>query len=311
MSLILEVFTLLRDSFQSWMADRAPRLAAALSFYTILSLSPTLVLVVAIAGTIVGRDSVRSEIIGQVTQVAGEEVADVIDSLIDNATQLGAGIVATVASAALIIFGASGAFTQLYDSLNAIWELEPLADRSGIATFLIKRGIAVVMAIVIGFALIGSLAVNTILAAAAEEFGGLVPAAQNFSGLVQFLVALAVATGLVALLFKFVPAGNPRWRDILPGALVTALLYIIGESVISFYLRRSGVGSVYGAAGSVVTLLLWIYYSTQILFFGAELTFVYAQRYGQGIKPAPDARHTEHPEPVDAARVPLEDDETG
>ena len=175
MSILRESIAVLRDAFKAWNADRVPRLAAALSFYTMLSLAPTLVLVVAVAGVIVGQQSVRSEIIYQVTTVAGSDVAEMVSSLIDNATQLGAGLVATIASTALIIFGASGAFLQLYDSLNTIWELEPYADRSGIVAILLKRGIAILMVMMIGIALIATLLLNTILSAVTTEIANYLP----------------------------------------------------------------------------------------------------------------------------------------
>ncbi len=279
-----------------------------------LSLAPTLVLIVAVAGVIVGQQSVRSEIMNQVTLVAGPDAAGMVSDLINNATQLGAGLVATLASTALIIFGASGAFLQLYDSLNAIWELEPYADRSGIVAMLLKRGIAILMVMAIGFALIATLLINTILSAVTTEIELYLPGIQLLTGLINTVVSLAVITGLFALLFKYVPAGRVRWRDILPGAFVTGLLFTIGENLISFYFRRSSIGSVYGAAGSLVILMLWIYYSTQILFFGAELTFVYARRYGQGIHPAANAHRAKkhaaldeagRPEPVEDTTTPV------
>lgn len=274
---------LLRLAYQGWTEDNASRLAAALAYYTIFSLAPLLVIVIAITGLIWDAAAVRTEILNQLRSLVGAEGAEFIAGLMTNTGSPGEGILALVIGILTLLFGALGVFNELHNSLNIIWNVKvekPRGFLQSLKKVLLDRLLSFTMIVGIGFLLLVSLVVTAGLAAAQEMLGDAFPIPEVALQLLNLVISLGVITILFALIFKFLPDVRVAWRDVWMGAFVTSLLFSLGKTLIGLYLGNSAVGSTFGAAGSLVLLLLWIYYSAQILFFGAEFTQVYANRYG-------------------------------
>jgi membrane protein len=268
-----------KKSFSEWNRHNAPQLGAALSYYSMLSLAPLVVIVVAIAGLAFGAKAARGEIVAQIGGLVGEEGAKGIQTMLDNAHKPGAGIIATVLGVTVLLFGASGVFAELRSSLNRIWDAPPHPDGGFIA--LIKdRFFSFAMVLGIGFLLLISLVVSAGLSAVAKYLSDALPLPSWILYIGNILVSFVVITLLFALIYKFVPDVKMAWGDIWIGAASTSLLFTIGKFLIGLYLGKASVGSAYGAAGSLVILLVWIYYSAQIFFFGAEFTKIYATEHG-------------------------------
>ena len=278
---------LLKETFKEWQEDKASRLAAALAYYTAFSIAPLLVIAIAIAA-LVYRGDAQVEIFKQLQGLVGADAAEAIHSLLDSSRKPTEGTIATLISIALLFFGASNIFTQLQDSLNTIWEVTPKPGR-GIKGIIKDRILSFGMVLGIGFLLLVSLILSAVLTALGNYLGGMMPGLEFLWSVLNFLLSFGVISVLFALMFKFLPDVKITWGDVGIGAVITALLFTIGRSLLSLYLSNSGVGSTYGAAGSLVVLLLWVNYSAQILFFGAEFTQVYANKYGSLIVPAKNA----------------------
>jgi membrane protein len=285
------MFALLRDTFREWREDGANRLAAALAYYTTFSLAPLLVLVIAIAGLVGGQSAAQGQVMAQVQDLLGEEGREFVQDMIANASKPATGLTATVISVATLLFGALGVFGELQNSLNLIWEVKPKPARGlldGIKRFVLGRMVSFTMVLGIGFLLLASLVVSAVLSALGEYIGAALPMADLWLQLINFVISFLVIMLLFAMIFKFLPEVQLGWKDVWLGAAVTSALFSLGKFLIGFYLGRSGVGNTFGAAGSLAILLIWIYYSAQILFFGAEFTQVYSNRYGSRIVPDPD-----------------------
>ena len=279
---------LLKETFSEWSKDKASRLAAALSYYTIFSVAPLLIIAVAVAGLVFGREAATHQLAAQAEGLLGAQGAEAIQTLLEHAGRTGAGIVATVVGVGTLLLGASGAFAQLQDALNTIWEVKPKAGR-GLKGMLRDRFLSFSLVLVIGFLLLVSLVISAALAALGKYLSEALPLSSAMIQGLNFAISFAATTFLFALIFKVLPDARIRWRDVWIGAAVTALLFSAGRLLIGLYLGRSSVGSAYGAAGSLVALLVWIYYSAQILLLGAEFTQVYASRFGRGMEPKPNA----------------------
>jgi membrane protein len=284
-----DIVGLLKETWTEWQEDKASRLAAALAYYTAFSIAPLLVIAIAIAAIVFGEEAAQGQIATQLGTLVGKEAAEAIQALlVSSSRKSGEGIIATLISIALLFFGASNIFTQLQDSLNTIWEVAPKPGR-GIKGIIKDRILSFGMVLGIGFLLLVSLILSTVLAALGNYLGGMMPGLQFLWSILNFLLSFGVISLLFALMFKFLPDVKITWGDVGIGAVITALLFTIGKSLISLYLSNSGVGSTYGAAGSLVVLLLWVNFSAQILFFGAEFTQVYANKYGSRIVPTKNA----------------------
>ncbi len=275
---------LLREVFAKWRRDDAPSLGAALAYYTIFSMAPLLVLVIAIAGLLLGRAAAQGEIVGQIAGLVGPGSAKAIEEMITRASRPTSGIVATVVSLVTMAAGASGVFGQLQHSLNRVWNAGPTAG--GLRGQVHRRAAAFGMILGIGFLLLVSLVLSAALAAVHDLIATHLPLLGRVLPVLNFALSFAVITALFAMIFKVLPDVAMHWRDVWLGAAVTALLFTVGKTLIAIYLGRAGATSVYGAAGSLVLVLLWVYYSAQILFMGAEFTEVYSRRYGS--RRAPD-----------------------
>jgi membrane protein len=292
---------LMKDAAADWSRDRAPRLGAALAYYTVFSLVPFLVVVIAVIGLVFGQEAAQSAILSQITEFVGEQTAAAIKDMIQRADQPSTGLFATAVAVATLLLGASGVFGQLQDALNAVWGVEPKEGR-GVWGFIKDRFLSFVAVLGTGFLLLVSLILSSALAAFGKWFGGLLPLPETLLQLMNFALSFLVVTGLFALIFKVLPDAKVAWRDVWIGAALTSALFTIGKFALGLYLGKSNVASAYGAAGSLVLVLLWVYYSAQILLYGAEFTQVYANRIGERIVPAPDARVTD-PHKADADRV--------
>ncbi|MFI5316294.1 MAG: YihY/virulence factor BrkB family protein [Myxococcota bacterium] len=268
-----------RELLAEWSKDDALSLGAALAYYTIFSMAPLLVLVIAIAGLVFGRAAAQGEIVTQIQDTMGPAGAQMIEGMIAHASRPSSGVVATVVSLLTMGFGASGVFAQLQSSLNKIWEVDRTKS-SGIRGQVTRRATAFGMILGIGLLLFLSLAASAALSGLHELLGARSPVLAEVLPIANFSISFAVVTALFAMIFKVLPDVRIEWRDVWLGAAVTALLFTIGKALIALYLGHAGITSVYGAAGSLVLVLLWIYYSAQILFLGAEFTEVYSRRYG-------------------------------
>jgi membrane protein len=277
-----EVWSLTKQSFSEWTEDRATRLAAALAFWTMLSIAPLLIITIKVVGVIFGQEAAQGQLQGYLQQTAGPQAAEAAQQMIASAGEPGAGVVATIISIGILIWSASYVFIELQDSLNTLWEVKPDPE-AGFMLTIRKRLFSMGLVLCIAFLLIVSLVASTVLGGILGMFGG------GAGGILGYIfhevVSLAIFIPLFALMFKYLPDVKIGWRYVWIGAVVTGVLFVLGKNGLSFYLGRAGATSMYGAAGSLVALLLWVYYSSLILFFGAEFTQVYAKRYGEGLEP--------------------------
>lgn len=281
-----KIWRLLKEAFTEWNKDKASRLAASLAYYTVFSLAPLLVIVIAIAGAVFGEEAARGQLVEQIQGLLGREGAEFVETAINNANQPGenTGSIASLISIAILLFGASGVFSQLQDALNTIWEVTERPN-SSVLEMVRKRVLSFGMVLGIGFLLLVSLVISAVLAALSNYLNGLLPGFDGLWQLVNFAIGFGVTALLFAMIYKFLPDVKITWGDVAIGAVLTSLLFSIGRYLIGLYLGNSSFASAYGAAGSVIIILAWVYYSAQILFFGAELTQVYARRYGSKIVP--------------------------
>lgn len=279
---LASVWPLLKETATAFWAHKGPRLGAALAFYTALSLSPTLLVVVAIAGAVYGDEAARGELATQIKGTVGEEGANAIQTMLANTKAQGKSTLMTIIGVATLLVGATGLFAQLQEALDEIWDVQPAQTGSGILAIVRDRLVSFSMVCGLAFLLLVSLVLSAALTAAntwmadRQSVGGI--GLQVGNQVLTFLLTAA----LFAIIFKVLPHARPAWSDVAVGAFLTAALFTLGKYLIGLYLAQAAPGSAYGAAGSFVVLLLWVYYSTQILLFGAEFTRVYANRHGTG-----------------------------
>ncbi|MBE2184871.1 MAG: YihY/virulence factor BrkB family protein [Anaerolineae bacterium] len=286
-SIAVEIFHLLKQTFDEWNEDKAPRLAAALSYYTAFSLAPLLVIVIAVAGAFFSAESVREQVLTQVSSTVSPETADLVNGMIDSASQPREGAVATVISIGTLLLGAAGAFGQLQGALDTIWDVDKRPRRSGIVGLIRDNLLNFGMVLLIGFLLLISLVLNAVIAGVSNSVAGIIGNTELVLGVINFALSFAVTALLFAAMFKVLPHAEIAWRDVWVGAIFTTILFSIGRFILGRYLGGGGAASPYGVAGAFVLILLWIYYSAQILFFGAEFTQVYSKRYGTRKAAAP------------------------
>ena len=285
---ISDLLNLFKRTYQDWKEDRASRLAAALAYYTIFSLAPLLVIAIAVAGFIWEQEAVEAQVMSQIQGLVGVEGARFVADLIESAGNTAEGTVATIIGIITLLFGALGVFNELHNSLNIIWEVKEEKAESflqAVKKAIVDRFLSFTMVLGIGFLLLVSLVVSAGLSATQELLGNAFPIPESFLQLLNLLISIGVITILFAMIYKYLPDAEIPWRHVWLGAFVTAILFSLGKLLIGLYLGNSAVASSFGAAGSLVLLLVWIYYSAQILFFGAEFTQAYANTYGPKILP--------------------------
>jgi membrane protein len=271
---------ILRRSVAGWWNDNVPRLGASLAYYTLFALAPILVVAIAIGGLVFGPEAVRGEIVGQIQGLIGREGAEAVQAMLEGASRPGSSIAATVAGIITFFLGATGAFLELQTALNAIWHVEPKSDGSYWRVLVMQRVISFGLVVALGFLLLTSLLVSAALAAIHRYMGNAFPGVVVLWEALNVIVSLTVITLLFALIYKVLPDVKLSWRDVWIGALVTAGLFSIGRLVIGLYLGTASIASTYGAAGSVVVILIWVYYSAQIILLGAEFTRAYVDEFG-------------------------------
>jgi membrane protein len=278
---------MLKQTVSDWLADKAPRLGAALAYYTVFSLAPLLVIALAIAGMFMGAQAVQGELHTQLQSMLGDDGARAVEEMVAAASKPKEGTLATVIGVVVLLFGASGVFGQLQDSLNTIWEVEP--KPRGVWGTIKDRFFSFAMVLGTGFLLLVSLVVSAAVNLIGGWMSSILPLPEAVLHVLNLVASFAVVTLLFAAIFKVLPDAVIEWKDVWVGAMATAVLFVIGKSLLGMYLGRGSVASAYGAVGSLVVVLLWVYYSAQIVFFGAEFTQVYARARGSQIKPAADA----------------------
>ena len=286
----LRVITkLLSATYAKWAADHVQGLGAALAFYTLFSLAPLLLIVIAIGGLVFGQEAAEGQIIGQIQSLVGEESAKAIQSMIEEARKPAAGIIATVLAIVMMLLGATGVFAQLQEALNTIWRVEEKPGE-GMWKTLKDRFISLIAVLGTGFLLLISLVISAGLSAVGTTVEHSLPIPEFLLQLINVFVSFAIVTLLFAMIYKLLPDISIQWGDVWIGALITSLLFTIGKYVIGLYLGNSNVGIAYGAAGSLVVILIWVYYASQIFLLGAEFTAVYAESHGSRLVPSKNGR---------------------
>jgi membrane protein len=277
-----DIKALVSESFDEWSKHKAPRLGASLAFYTLLSLAPLLLVVVAIVGLVFGHKAAEQQIIQQVQMLVGTQGAKAIQAVLQGSRNTTHGVIATAVGLVTLFFGASGVLIELQDALNTIWEVptRTLAGWRKITAFIKQRLFSFAIVLAIGFLLVVSLAVSAWIAAIGALSASIVPGEEIVLHIVNALVSFVVITGLFAAIYKIMPDVRIEWRDVMLGGAATSLLFTLGKFALGIYLGKASIASTYGAAASIVVLVIWVYYSGQIFFFGAELTRSFANRYG-------------------------------
>lgn len=281
-----DYFSIAKESWKDFSDDRCPRAAAALAYYTIFALPPLLVLVLSILGLIVDPEDVRGELIAQVKRFMGSEGAEQIQTMLENAHHSEQGWLAAAIGLVVLLAGATAVVIELQDALNTAWEVKPDPRQGGVRLFITKRVISFAMILSIAFLLLISLVITTIIALLNDRFfGSLGDAAGVLVQGINFVVSFIIITALFAVMFKFLPDAKIRWNEVWVGSILTSLLFVIGKFALGTYLGRKDLGSTYGAAGSLALILLWVYYSGLIFFYGAEFTQTWAKWQGHQIEP--------------------------
>jgi len=294
------LWEILKETGSDWSKDDATRLAAALAYYTVLSIAPLLVVAVSVAGLVFGEEAARGQIAAQLSGVVGPQAGEGIQTLLSNAKSPDEGVLGSIIGLVVLLFGASGVFGELQASMNEIWKVEPKPGM-GVLGFLRARFFSFSMVLGVAFLLLVSLMLSAVLAGIGGAFTSALPGGAWLWEGVNFFVALGVITVLFALIFKVVPDVKIEWRDVWIGAAVTALLFSIGKFGLGLYLGRASVASPYGAAGSLIVLVIWVYYAAQILFMGAEFTQVYARHRGSRIEPS------KHAQPIEVTKKVIDE----
>lgn len=286
-------FSLLKQTVAEWQRDKVSRLAAALAYYTTFALAPILIIAIAVASFLFEQSTVQERIIEQMQGLLGNSGAELVQEMLTNKSQTDGGFWATIISIGLLIIGASGLFVQLQDALNTVWNVVPKpakGQKNVIWNLIRQRVLSFGMVLAIGFLLLVSLMVSAMLSGINAMFGDALAGWDLGWQILNTAVSFGIITLLFGLIYKVLPDVKISWSDVWVGAAITALLFTLGKFLIGLYLGNSSVASAYGAAGSFVVLLLWIYYSAQILLFGAEFTQVYANRLGSDIRPDEHAK---------------------
>ena len=279
------VFRLLGRAGNAFIDDQGFKLSASLSYYTVFALGPLLIIIISLAGIFFGREAVEGRIYQQLNGLIGNDAATQVQDIIMNIEHSHATTAGAIIGAIVLVIGATGVFTEMQGSINFIWSVKA-KPKKGWLKYLINRLISFSLVLGLGFLLLVSLIVNALFTVMSDRLTRLFP---NYTvslfQLLNIAIILIVITGLFAVIFKVLPDADIKWRDVLTGSMVTAVLFMIGKFAITIYIGKSNVGNTYGAAGSLVVLLLWVYYSAIILYFGAELTKVYAHAHGEKIIP--------------------------
>ena len=291
-----KTWPLFKQTFSEWTTDKCPRLGAALSYYTVFSLAPVLVLAIAVAGLVLGREAAQGQIVEQLAGMLGTDSARMLEAAILKSSAQDGGIRATVIGLVTLLVGATGVMIELQDALNTVWKVLPKPG-GGVKRFVRARILALTLVLTLGFLLLVSLVMSAGLEIFVGWAGGFLPRWIALGYVLNYGVSIGVVALFFALLFKLLPDAKVAWKDVWVGALFTSVLFHVGKYLIALYIGRASVASTFGAAGSLAVLLVWIYYSSQILLLGAELTRAYADRYGSRVVPDENAIPAPHAAP--------------
>ncbi|HSI12251.1 MAG TPA: YihY/virulence factor BrkB family protein [Chthoniobacter sp.] len=306
------IFSIFKQAMTQWSDNNALRLSAALAYYSIFSIAPLIVIAIAIAGWMFGHEAAQGMLAQQLRDLVGGKAAEGIEGMVQSASKPASSVLAGIMGAVTLLLGASGVFGQLKDALNTVWGVKAKPGQ-GVAQYIRERLLSFGMVLVIGFLLLVSLTLTTALAGLTAYLGSAFPLSKALTAILGFCLSFGTITLLFAAVFKILPDAKVKWRDVWIGAAVTGLLFEIGKFLLAFYLGRESTASAYGAAASAVLLLLWVYYASLILLFGAEFTLAYAQAHGSKIVPAanaetimPETRAQEGLSPSTAKQVEVE-----
>ena len=272
----MNLWSLLKETASCWSDHEVPRMGAAVAYYAVLSMAPLVVITIAIAGFAFGKDKARDQIVFEVQDVVGEPGAQVIQSVLQNAHSHSSGLIATVLGLITLLIGASGVFIELRTSLNTIWGVPKNPKATAVSETIGYYLFSFTMVLTIGFLLLVSLLLSTFLELFEHWLVGLLPGIPAGAKAFNAVLSFVIVSVLFALIYKFVPNAHIEWSDVIHGAIATALLFTLGKGLLALYIGKMSVGNAYGAAGSLVAMLVWVYYSAQIFFFGAEFTHIYA-----------------------------------
>jgi membrane protein len=272
--------SVLSKAANAWIDDHAQSMGAALSYYTVFSIAPLLLIAISVAGLVFGQDAAQGAVVDQLQGLIGQNGAQAIQDLLKNVSRPSAGIVATVVGVVVLVIGATSVFAELQDDLNRIWQVPTRKKVSSWWAFLRTRLLSIGMIFAMGFMLLVSLAASAAFDAFAAWSTSALAGWEGLAHAVNFVVSFVLTTALFAMIYRFMPQATIEWRDVGIGALVTAMLFTIGKTLIGLYIGKSALASGFGAAGSLAVLLAWVYYSAQIFLFGAEFTWAYAHAFG-------------------------------
>jgi membrane protein len=301
------VWSLFKQAIDAWTEDYVPSMGAALSYYTLFSIAPLLLIVIGLAGLVFGGDAARGEIFGQLRGLMGDEGAAAVERLLQAADKPEGGAIATVTGTAMLLLGAMTVFGELQNALDRIWRAPARKKASGWWNLLHSRLLSFGMILGVAFLLMVSLVMSALVSALGKLWGPAVHGWETIAHLIDILVSFGIVTVLFAMIYKLIPRVRIRWRDVWVGAAVTAALFAVGKLLIGLYLGKSTVASAFGAAGSLVVMMVWVYYSAQIFLLGAEFTWIYAHTYGSRrgeLRPRPeDSAPVEPRSPAGPARA--------
>jgi membrane protein len=300
-------FTIIKAAYNGFSDDLALKYSASLAYYTIFSLAPLLLLVISVAGIVLGKDAIQGQIFHEINGLVGNEAAKQIQDMIKNLEMSGKSTISVIIGAITLIIGATTVFGEIQQSINIIWKVKP-KPKTGWIKMIKDRLLSGSMIVTLGFLLLVSFVVNGLLLAVSERLKAFLPdITVLFFEAINVVISFIVIAVLFGVIFKVLPDAKIRWRDVRSGAVFTAILFMIGRLVIGLYISSSGTSSTYGAAGSLIVILLWVYYTAAILYFGAEFTRAYADFHGVQIEPAEFAVHVEQTEVVkDVKKLPPE-----
>jgi membrane protein len=285
MKAIKKYFRVLKDAFSAFNQDNCMKLSAALSYYTVFAIGPLLVIVISLSGWFYGQEAVQGKLYGQISGLVGAEAALQLQEIIKNVQQTGGGVIGTIIGSVVLFLGATGIFTEIQDSINWIWSLRAKPKR-GLLKLVLNRLLSFSLVVSLGFLLLVSLVASALMDLLNERLTRMFPDTMVVVlYIINLLLVFAVISVLFAVIFKVLPDGKIKWKDAFIGASFTAVLFLIGKTAIGLYLGNSKLGATYGAAASVIIILTWVYYTSIILYFGAEFTKIYALEYGGGIVP--------------------------
>jgi membrane protein len=285
--------TVLRKAANAWIDDHAQSMGAALSYYTVFSIAPLLLIAISVAGLVFGREAAQGAVVDQLQGLIGQNGAQAIQDLLKNVSRPSEGILATITGVVVLVIGATSVFGELQDDLDRIWQVPTRQKVAGWWAFLHARLLSIGMILAIGFLLLVSLAASAAFDAFASWSTSALAGWEGLAHVVNFVLSFVLTTALFAMIYRFMPQATIEWRDVAIGAVVTALLFAVGKYLIGLYIGKSALASGFGAAGSLAVLLAWVYYSAQIFLFGAEFTWAYAHAFGshQGQEHQPAMPH--------------------